>query len=604
MSGFIAIVNTNGAPVDRGLLEKLTASLHIKGPDQQQVWIDGRVGLGHTLFRTTDEAQYENQPATLDGKVWITGSIRVDARDDLVNKLGISKQINLNQTPDSELVLHAYSKWEERCMEHLLGDFAFALWNGHRKQLFCARDRFGMRQLYYSRVGNNLVVSNSLHCLHQHPKMTKQLNRQAIADFLLFGDHNWSDKSQTSFADIKSLLPAHILGFKKNVINIQRYWDIPTNIPVLKYRNEQEYIEHFQELFKAAVLDRVRTPKVVISLSGGMDSTSIAATLKEAQNAGDQAFNLNAITVLFDSILASDERHFVELAADYLKLQTNYIDGGEYPLMSPPVQTTRPMELYQPALWLELYRKAAAMGPVLLTGEAGDNLLVFSSIMKAWRDVNPITLPLMIFRLRKLYGVYPGVGTGLLKKLNRLRGKNAISSLPYPTWFNSEFEAELGLKQRWEDYFLEQLPCFPLRNHHLHASLAGPEWNTDDYYMNINYTLPEKRDPYLDKRLVEFVASLPALPWLFKKHLLRRSMVGRMPCEITNRPKKALGGIHVPLIRQAESGRINDWQADTELHDYIDRRKLPLFNERPVHDVETYINLRPFLLNCWVTGIR
>ncbi|HEY6131292.1 MAG TPA: hypothetical protein VIV27_04700, partial [Halioglobus sp.] len=83
MSGFIAIVNTDGTPIDRNLLETLTTSLHFRGPDRQQLWIDGAVGFGHTLFRTTDEARHENQPASVDGQVWITGCIRVDAREEL-----------------------------------------------------------------------------------------------------------------------------------------------------------------------------------------------------------------------------------------------------------------------------------------------------------------------------------------------------------------------------------------------------------------------------------------------------------------------------------------------------------------------------------------
>ena len=127
MSGFIAVVNTDGTPVASNLLERLTASLYFRGPDRQQVWVDGAVGLGHTLFSTTDEARHENQPASLDGKVWIAGCIRIDAREDLLHKLGLQRDIRLADTPDSHLVLHAYRAWGEHCLEHLLGDYAFAL---------------------------------------------------------------------------------------------------------------------------------------------------------------------------------------------------------------------------------------------------------------------------------------------------------------------------------------------------------------------------------------------------------------------------------------------------------------------------------------------
>ena len=126
MSGFIGIFNTDGAPVDSELLERLTGSLAFRGPDARAVWCQGSVGFGHTLFRTTWEARYEQQPFTLDQQVWIVADARVDAREDLVRKLGCRHDLALNQTPDVELVLRAYLKWGEACLDHMIGDFSFA----------------------------------------------------------------------------------------------------------------------------------------------------------------------------------------------------------------------------------------------------------------------------------------------------------------------------------------------------------------------------------------------------------------------------------------------------------------------------------------------
>ena len=182
MSGFIAVIHTDGTPVDRQLLGELTDSLYFRGPDRQQVWIDGSTGLGHTLFRTTHEARHEDQPASLDGKTWITGCIRIDAREDLLNQLGMQHEIKLTDTPDSHLVLHAYRVWGEACLGHLLGDFSFALWDSRQKKLFCARDRFGMRQLCYARLGKTFIVSNSIYSIRQHPGVSDRLSDTAIGD--------------------------------------------------------------------------------------------------------------------------------------------------------------------------------------------------------------------------------------------------------------------------------------------------------------------------------------------------------------------------------------------------------------------------------------
>ena len=136
MSGFITIYNTDQEPVDRSLIYSLTQTLKSRGPDQQNIWVDGNIGMGHTLFKTTFEAEYENQPATIDNKVWITCSARIDDRENLVNKMGMKKEINLSMTPDSELILHAYRKWGEECLTHLLGDFAFVIWDNRKKNSF------------------------------------------------------------------------------------------------------------------------------------------------------------------------------------------------------------------------------------------------------------------------------------------------------------------------------------------------------------------------------------------------------------------------------------------------------------------------------------
>ena len=606
MSGFIAIINTDGAPVDRELLKKLTASLHFRGPDCRQEWIDGSVGFGHTLFRTTDEAQFEKQPASLDGKVWIVGCIRVDGREELINKLGLKRKIRLSQTPDSELILHAYKAWGNEFLKHLIGDFAFVLWDGHNRKLFCARDHFGMRQLYYSQVGNELIISNSMYCLHQHSAIPTQLNDRAIGDFLIFGDQNLMDKAQTSFAKIKSLPPAHFIVLKDKTIYINRYWDVPIDIPSLRYRKEEEYIEHFQEIFKEAISDRLRTPKVVISLSGGMDSSSIAAMIREIQQIRTQTIDLNAVTVLYDSIHPSDERYYVDLVLDHLKLSTHYFDGGKFPLMSPPVLTTSPIELYQPALWHTLVSKGAELSRVMITGDAGDNLLIYTSKLEILKETNPFTLLTTIYRLRILYGAYPGFGLGLLSKFNRFLGKSTLSNVPfpYPDWLNPDFEKEYDLQNRWSEMFSLQQPTSAHHYSNLRTSLNQPNWNTDDIYMHSDITLPEKRDPFLDKRLVEFIASLPTFPWLFKKHILRESMIGRLPNDIIKRPKTILGSIHSSLLKQSDIKWINNWQATPELNKFINRGKIQLVNNKQNDEAESYINIRPMLLNCWIRELR
>ena len=605
MSGFIAVINTDGAPIDRSLLEELTASLYFRGPDRQQVWADGPVGLGHTLFRTTDEARHENQPASLDGKVWITGCIRIDVREELLDKLGMQREIRLTDTPDSHLVLHAYRFWGEQCLEHLLGDFSFALWDSRQRKLFCARDRFGMRQLCYAQQGNTFIVSNSIHSIRQHPNISDRLSKPAIGDFLLFGDHRWGDRSLTAFAEIRAVEPAHCLLLQNNAPKIRRYWDVSTDIPLLHYQKESEYLEHFEEIFKVAVSDRLRTRDIVISLSGGMDSSSIAAVVRKLRQERNQTIDLNGVTVLFDSIHPSDERYFVDQVNRHLNLPAHYIDGGLYPLLSPPVQTTCPLELYQPQLWLDQDLLALTKGRVMLNGEAGDEIFAFSSIGKALRDTNPAMALLIAFQLRYQYGAFPGLGTGLSAKIKRLVGRAADSGqiAPYPDWINPDLERELDLKGRWSHWNHRRMPKVSYRHPNLYCRIMEPDWNTDDYYMNCGFTLPEKRSPFLDPRLVDFMMSIPALPWLFKKHLLRRAMTKTLPKNIIQRPKTALGFIHDSLLKEAAQVSTEIRTPAPQLTQYVNLSRYPVLGAISGKGVDSYVGLRPLLLNTWLQGL-
>ena len=168
MSGIAGIVNLDGSPVDRSEVEALTAQLRRRGPDGEGVWVEGNVGLGHTLLRTTSEPEHQSQPTSLDGQVWITADARVDDRAELVRKLVASDRSEIRQlgelrsASDEALILHAYHAWGEACVDHLLGDFAFAIWDGRRRRLFCARDQLGVKPFFFAITGQLLLFSSEL----------------------------------------------------------------------------------------------------------------------------------------------------------------------------------------------------------------------------------------------------------------------------------------------------------------------------------------------------------------------------------------------------------------------------------------------------------
>src|SRR5436309_10916945 len=230
MSGIVGIVNFDGAPVDRALLRGMTDFMTFRGPDEQQVWVDGNVGFGHTLLRTTFESEHEHQPFTLDGRTWIVADARVDAQADLIAKLAARGEEVKRGVTDVELLLRAYHAWDEDCVDHLLGDFAFAIWDGLRRRLFCARDHLGVKPFFYAHLGQTVIFSNTLDCVRQHPAVSDTLNDTVIADFLLFGVNQ--NRAKSSFVDIQRLPPAFRATWSGAGLQMTRYWSLPIDEPI------------------------------------------------------------------------------------------------------------------------------------------------------------------------------------------------------------------------------------------------------------------------------------------------------------------------------------------------------------------------------------
>ncbi len=543
MSGFIGIFNTDESPVDSELLERLTGSLTFRGPDARAVWCQDSVGFGHTLFRTTWEAQYERQPFTLDQQVWIVADARVDARKDLVRELGCEPDVALNQTPDVELILRAYLKWGEACLEHMIGDFSFAIWDGRSRNLFCARDHFGVKLFYYAWIGTTFVFSNTIAALRLHPKVTNHLNESAIADFLLF-DSNWT-LDTTFFTDIQKLPAAHQFTLTATHFERRKYWQL-VEPETMRFKNQGDYIEGFRERLDEAVSDRMRTDNVAISFSGGLDSTNMAlASTTVTQRKGNH-IKLKAFTGVYDSLIPDNERYYAGLAAKALKAPQEYLVNDAYrPYDGWECKFPRPEPYHSPGLLIEttFYKQSANFSRVLLYGEGADEVLKSFNLFTLLRlDQSLQTLVDLcnsIFR----HNVFPPWGTGLRAWWRSQWRTREIPKPQLPKWLSKDFVARLSLTDRWR--FRDP------RNDPLDALATGskvrfitPIWERICSNCDMgSHGIPiEVRFPYLDARVVLFGLGLPNMPWTCEKYLLRRLGRRILPDEIISRPKTGLRG--------------------------------------------------------------
>ena len=272
MSGFFGIFNRNGKVVETKVINSMLDAISYWDPDDQSTWINGPIALGHTMLWNTPESKYEHLPLEQDVCV-LTMDARIDNRDELLKELELPTR-TLDEIGDSEFILAAYQKWGEDCPKYLLGDFAFAIWDKRKEQLFCARDHVGIKLFHFYVSDDLFVFSNDLMGILAHPGVPKDFDDAMVATYLKW--EGAKSKRSTFFEKIKKLPPATSLTVSSRGFEEKKYWCIEDS-PSVHYDSFEEYVEKLKELFENAVTARLRTDFSMAShMSGGIDSSPIA----------------------------------------------------------------------------------------------------------------------------------------------------------------------------------------------------------------------------------------------------------------------------------------------------------------------------------------
>lgn len=329
MSAIAGIYRLNGKPVEKRVMESMTDRMSHRGPDSQTVWSDGSVGLGHCMLHTTPESLYASLPhrSEQSGCV-ITADARIDNRSELIQALQLNS-VPDEEIPDSMLIVRAYEKWGTACVEHLLGAFAFALWDERENQLFCARDHFGVKPFYYYHErGELFAFASEIKALFQLESVPQEPNEIKVAEHLMAPVEG--DATRTYFRDICSLAPAHLLVVTPDGATDREYWSLDPNREI-HLSSDEEYAERFRALFEEAVHVRLRsTSPLGAMLSGGLDSSSITCQAAQILRASDDDRSLHTFSAVFDDVTESDERPYIDAVLnEYDELQPHFIRGDE-----------------------------------------------------------------------------------------------------------------------------------------------------------------------------------------------------------------------------------------------------------------------------------
>jgi asparagine synthase (glutamine-hydrolysing) len=504
-----------------------------------------------------------------------------------------------------DLILEAWRLWGEDCVRHLYGDFAFAIWDERRQSLFCARDHFGVKPFYYALGRGSFVFSNTLACVRMHPSVSAGLNELATADFLLFGYKR--DASATTFRDIQRLPPAHVLPMSGADAAPRRYWSLSPERRI-RYRNSGDYVTHFQDLLRTAVGDRLRTDSAAVLMSGGMDSSSVAATAQDLMRRSGRPWQLTAFTAVNDHLSADRERYYSGLVAEALGLPIRYLDVSGYkPFQNwddPAVRGSEPASSVFGAIACDLFRQVEAHSRVALSGDGGDQVLLpeFSYFFDLLRKGRLFRLSADIVRTISTVGRVPRFGfrTGV----RHLLGKRPPAP-QMPGWLQPELVRRLDLEARWRECIAPPIPGFGQRPEAFQR-LADPSLCVLFEASDPGETLTqvEVRYPLFDARLADFLLAIPPVPWNFDKGILRLAMRGRLPDAVLRRPKTAYpGDALATYLSRPGSEWIEDLPAHPLVDGFVDCARIPrLVGQSPA--VDPLAKIRPLTLSLWLHSLH
>ena len=553
MSGIAGIFYRNNRPVQLEQLQAMGAALAHRGPDGINYYCKGSVGFLHCMLHDTPESLFETLPnKTEDENFVITFHGRIDNRQELYDKIGWVKP--LSAITDSDLVLGAYRKWRKECVDYLLGDFAFAIWDQVERKLFCARDHMGVKPFYYYKDDNRIIFASQIRGVFALKEILRTINFERVADFLSCGV---TDYESSFYEGILRLPPAHFLDVSSTRMIVSRYFEM-TPMKSLEGKNSEVLQEQFNEIFTKAVSCRLRSAYRVGSyLSGGLDSSSIVcmAAGKLQKSFPDV---LHTFSGVFNTVTICDERdYFYEILKRY-EVQSHVLVADE---LNPDLDFDAALRIEDEPFFaphsfmmhnlLPMVKHSGVR--VMLDGHDGDSAVSYGLGL----------FPELLLKghLKKLLSEFRAIGNPnnreLAKRVFRTLRDILRAHQSFPQ-FHRELENYIGktAKMLKPDFFLHSKVEVRLRKHF--KSKARPGQNEQTQHLkNICKPLHTQmlefmerqsvhqqiilRFPYFDIRLIQFCLGLPAQEKFhdgYNRLIVRNSLIKILPDKIRLRKSK------------------------------------------------------------------
>ncbi len=563
----IVLSDRSRARIDKGVVERMRDVITHRGPDDHGIFVDGSVGLGHRRLSIVDVAAGHQPMTNEDGSLQIVYNGEIYNHADYRASLEARGHVYRTHC-DTETILHLYEEDGPRVVESLRGMFAFAIWDQKRRELFIARDRLGVKPLYYVHADDgSLYFASEIKSLLAARAVTPEINYAALPDYL--ANHATSGE-ETLFSDVKRLLPGHTLLWRDGHVQIEKYWDMdPTEVDDgAARRSDEDYIEEWTELFRTSVRLRLMADVPLgMFLSGGIDSSAIAAVMSGMVSEPIKTFSVGF-----------DDREANELEYARLVARTYNTDHHEVVVSPEDFFAALPKLVWhedEPVAFpasVPLYfvsRLASEHVKVVLTGEGSDELLggyerYYKTVynLRLGARYRQLTTESMRTAVRRFIEGRPP-GSKMRRKLTRtfLCLPLDIRSIYFDNFsvFSRAMQHDLLTPETKER--TGAIDPYSTAIEYIGGAGNGTslnQWLYADIKTYLHELLMkqdqmsmaasiESRVPFLDHKLVEFSMRLPErmkLRGLTTKYILRRSMRGVLPEQILKRPKM---GFPVPL---------------------------------------------------------
>lgn len=566
MSAIAGIFHFNQEPVLKEQISNLMKQFQKYPADDVQTMHKKNIFLGCHAQWITPESVGEQQPYyDYSRQLAITADAIIDNRDELFGKLQID-QSQRKAIPDSLLILLAYEKWGEEVPKHLIGDFAFMIWDEKSKKFFGARDFSGARTLYFYSNESKFAFSTTISPLFTLPYIEKKLNEEWLAEYLAIPNMVEAvDMTSTVYKSIHQVSPSHSISVVGGRVKLTRYCTIDVK-EKLHLKSDEEYIEAFHDVFEKAVTSRIRTHGEVGShLSGGLDSgtvVSVAAKELKKQNKTLHTFSYIPEDDFIDwtpHYYIPDETPFIKETVNYVgNITDNYLKfEGQSPLSEVDdflELMEMPYKFFDNSFWLKGINEVAQKKgiKVLLNGARGNHSISWGSsrltidyyakLLKQFRWVH-------LFRELDFYtknnqtgksNILPVIAKKSFPLINRLQRNNEHLAYQFPQFINSDLAQRTNVFEKLQDHGVDFTGGTKIGNLTEYREAYYKQlypWNKSGVAgtnLSLRYSLWD-RDPTNDLRVIQFCLALPNKQYVqdgMERSFLRRATKEILPDKV------------------------------------------------------------------------